>query len=399
MENHPIPQDVTHFQFKLIGDMTVKQFGFLAGGVILAWVAYSLPVTAFVRFPLIFVFAASGFSLAFFPLDGRPLDTMIGYFIKALFTPNQYVYHKVGRQILPTLAPIKKSTKAVSTIPQNQQLMTYLQTLPKAKNSLDEHENRFFNSLGLLAKGGIPLSTSPPTHPPKFVSVSEEDTKKEEKADPHIDEEKSLPTGRQGQDAILLQKELAAARRQEKTQPTQSGVVHAHQKVLELEQQLQDALTQKKTLEDQLLTLQKKLDAGGQQTFSPSALPSQTQNVHAIPASMGKATGAPVSTAPNVVTGIVKDARENILPGILIEVKDKEGNPVRAFKTNPLGQFASATPLLSGTYTISFEDPFGKHSFDTVEITANGTLLPPLEVISHDQREELRRMLFNKPHE
>lgn len=110
---------------------------------------------------------------------------------------------------------------------------------------------------------------------------------------------------------------------------------------------------------------------------------------------MATAVGTPfVPDVPNLITGIIKDSRGNVLPNILIEVKDKDGNPVRAFKTNPLGQFASATPLLSGTYTISFEDPQGKHSFDAVEITANGEVLLPFEIISIDARERLRQELF-----
>jgi hypothetical protein len=96
----------------------------------------------------------------------------------------------------------------------------------------------------------------------------------------------------------------------------------------------------------------------------------------------------------NLLVGIVKDPRGNILSNILVEVKDSQGNPVRAFKTNTLGQFASATPLLNGTYTLVFEDPQGKQKFDAVEITADGSIISPLEVISSDAREELRKELF-----
>jgi len=84
----------------------------------------------------------------------------------------------------------------------------------------------------------------------------------------------------------------------------------------------------------------------------------------------------------------VKDARGNVLPNILIEVKDNDENPVRAFKTNQLGQFASATPLLNGTYTILFEDPAKTHNFDAIQIEVTGEIMQPVEVISHDQRED-----------
>lgn len=99
---------------------------------------------------------------------------------------------------------------------------------------------------------------------------------------------------------------------------------------------------------------------------------------------------------PNLIAGVIKDPRGNILPNILVEVKDKDDNPIRAFKTNALGQFASATPLLNGTYTITFEDPKKTQLFDTIELLVNGNLIPPMEITSIDEREELRKSLFEQ---
>src|SRR5581483_4523140 len=118
--------------------------------------------------------------------------------------------------------------------------------------------------------------------------------------------------------------------------------------------------------------------------------PKITQNVRTIPKGQENQAGilkAPDS--PNVIMGIIKDPRGNVLPNILVEVKDQNDNPVRAFKTNQLGQFASATPLQNGTYTVSFEDAAGKSKFDTIELTAAGEILQPLEILSTDEREEL----------
>ncbi len=85
---------------------------------------------------------------------------------------------------------------------------------------------------------------------------------------------------------------------------------------------------------------------------------------------------------------------KNPLPNILVEVKDPQGNAVRAFKTNALGQFASATPLTNGNYTIEFDDPKILNKFDKVGFAASGAIILPIEVISVDTREELRRSLF-----
>jgi len=81
MENHPIPQDITGFQFKLIGNMTVRQFAYLATGVILAWISYALPLSLLIKLPFALVFGLSGVAFAFLPIEGRPMDTMISNFI------------------------------------------------------------------------------------------------------------------------------------------------------------------------------------------------------------------------------------------------------------------------------------------------------------------------------
>src|SRR5579871_3823227 len=100
MDNHPIPQDVTGFQFRLIGDMTVKQFAYLAGGSIAGWILYSLlPISGLLKFPLAGCFVGIGAAFAFLPIDGRPMDIMITNFIRAFFVPNLYIYKKQGGHI------------------------------------------------------------------------------------------------------------------------------------------------------------------------------------------------------------------------------------------------------------------------------------------------------------
>ncbi len=107
MDNHPIPQDVTGFQFKLIGNMTVKQFAYLATGIVLAAILLQLPVNILIKFPFCAFFAIFGAGLAFFPVSGRPMDLMIGNYIKALIRPTQFVYEKIGGQIyFPNNSPI-----------------------------------------------------------------------------------------------------------------------------------------------------------------------------------------------------------------------------------------------------------------------------------------------------
>lgn len=419
MENHPIPQDITGFQFKLIGNMTVRQFAYLAVGVVLAWICYALPLPFLIKLPFALVFGLSGVAFAFLPIEGRPMDTMISNFVKALLNPTQFIYVKTGGEFysppaIDTNHPSAAAQRQQTTTLSGDRLKSFLDSLPKRpKNKLDEKEMVFFESLANISSPGsgrsIP-SVSPNYTPPHIFSaapVKASDLKKKEEEDKK-DAQIKEPVNSQeeaSQDVLLgkasvLEQELQKAKEEERHQAQGSADFQAaHQKVLELENLLNDTVAQKKQLENQILSLQKKLDMQGKKVYSPSvAVPEKepTKNIRSIPKSMGKGVGIPNAPEyPNVITGIIKDPRSNPLANILVEVKDSDGNPVRAFKTNAIGQFASATPLINGTYTIEFEDPKGVSKFDTIQFVADGNIILPVEVISTDTREELRRSLFN----
>ncbi len=407
MENHPIPQDITGFQFKLIGEMTIKQFAYLAAGIILGWIAFSLPVFFLIKIPVAILFVFSGIATAFFPIAGRPFDTMVKNFLKALFAPTQYVYQKTGGHIwFPQTQNIKsQKIDQVGRQPtaRDERLREYLSSIAsRPKNKFDQKEMAFFESLSsIMTPSSIPSIKQQQVTPqagPKIISATpvplvQSAQNKQTTETKNVKEE-------QTQEGILsLKHKLDEAKMQEKIGIGTAKYAAAHQKVIELEKLLQDVVSQKQALEGQIQTLQKNLNMQNQNFFTPSlAQPKrETQNVRKIPKLMTKSIGIPiVPDIPNLIAGIIKDPRDNPIPNILVEVKDNSDNPVRAFKTNALGQFASATPLVNGTYTISFEDPTGQNKFDNIEITAIGETILPLEVISFDTREELRRSLFNQ---
>lgn len=386
MENHPIPQDVTGFQFKLIGNMTVKQFAYLAVGVVLAWVSLQFPIYFIIKFPISAFFAILGASLAFLPVEGRPLDAMISHFIKALFSPTQFVYQKTGGRLYfpsPRVSTLKN--QQVQKAPQTDKLRAYLQAIPHVqKNKLDDKEANFLASFANLSLNTNTHSTS---HPKKPISATP----------PAQIQNQPKPAVNLEDTAEILKKTLEEAKIQEQTLQKQSiDASFAHKKVLDLESKLQEITSQKQELTQQLASLRQKMN-NDNNVFTPSTVTPkrETKNVKSIPQGMGKNIGLPTTpTSPNIITGITKDPRGNTLPNILVEVKDKEGNPVRAFKTNGLGRFLSATPLLNGTYTITFEDTKSQNKFDAIEIIAKNEIIMPLEITSIDAREELRKSLF-----
>lgn len=373
MDNHPIPQDVTNFQFRLIGEMTLKQFGYVGGGLVLAWVCLAAPVFFLLKIFLAGCCVMAGVILAFVPIDGRPADLMVLHFIKALFSPTQFIYQKTPPIVQPT----------------RQQQQVVLPPTPK-----EEVKKEVAKPEKIQVESFTPVATA-------AVAARVEAHKSESAPVVAPVQQPSAHLAQQQEDMLKnevkeLTEALTIAKKQE-TQVTGPTSTEAHEKVGDLEKQLQEIMKQKQELEGQLVSLQKSLTQKRETVYTPSVATEKetTQHVKKISKQMSVGLGAPlVPDVPNLVTGVIKDPRGNVLPNMLIEVKDKDGNPVRAFKTNQLGQFASATPLSNGTYTISFEDPAGKNTFDSVELTTNGEIVMPLEIISIDAREKLRQELF-----
>jgi hypothetical protein len=94
MEQHPIPQQISSYEFKLVGDMTLKQFLKAAAGIILAILINSTQLMVLIKWPLMFLFGGGGLVLAFVPFEDRPLEAWIISFIKSIYSPTIYTYQR-----------------------------------------------------------------------------------------------------------------------------------------------------------------------------------------------------------------------------------------------------------------------------------------------------------------
>lgn len=94
MEQHPIPRQITSFEFKLIGFMTLKQFLYLVIFAPLGYIMYFIFPIPFLNVLVGIATAALGVALAFVPINDRPLDIWIRNAWKRLNSPTQYTYHK-----------------------------------------------------------------------------------------------------------------------------------------------------------------------------------------------------------------------------------------------------------------------------------------------------------------
>lgn len=89
-----MPRQITSFEFKLIGFMTLKQFLYLIAFVPIGLLVYFIVPIPIIRHLLGFLVAMIGVILAFVPVNDRPMDVFIKNLVKRLMSPTQYIYEK-----------------------------------------------------------------------------------------------------------------------------------------------------------------------------------------------------------------------------------------------------------------------------------------------------------------
>lgn len=99
MEQHPIPRQITTFEFKLIGFLTLKQFIYLVVFVPMGFLVYKTFPVPFLNILFGAIVAGIGLAFAFVPINDRPLDVWIKNLTKRAISPTQYLYHKQNAPI------------------------------------------------------------------------------------------------------------------------------------------------------------------------------------------------------------------------------------------------------------------------------------------------------------
>lgn len=302
---HAVPQNVTSFEFHLVGDMTLRQFGYLAAGMLVAYVAFAtlLPANALVAMPIIGLSVLFGVAFAFFPISDRPLDHWVAAFSRAVYSPTRGLWK----------SPLTHNTKADPQDPTfRNRLQIYLASLGGEPG--DQPENR-------------PTAT-PTLSPPPSPNLAQ---LKQMTDYIHNLQNKLM---RSEQEIRELKFAVAAPH----FQPTPSAPI---------------------------------------EPVKPTSQP-QLPQVTIVPPKPSPQTSLVLTSQANIINGIITDSAGNYLEGVIVSIHDKNSVPVRASKTNKLGQFAGATPLPSGTYTVTLEKDYLK--FDTLEIALNGGVLSPLTI-------------------
>lgn len=421
MEQHPVPRNITGFQFHLVGDMTLKQFGYLAGGVVSAYFIYKFPLPGILSLPLAALVALSGVAFAFLPIQERPLDRWLVAFIKSIYSPTQFIWRKenaplplLTQGMLRTITAIDSKHSANHQLA-NQKLAAYLASLPPTlEKSVNLREKAYIeNTLSLFNSPGFQSDTI--TAPPLPVNLSPIAAPKLEKLS-FKGKVTQLPTPKETAKSVPKKisptphqtpkaEEKPAEGKQAETLKAEALKLKeelgrqtiSKERFLELEQKLNELLTEKERLTSELTDLRQKENKPTSIPVKPvvtEGKPTEPTVKSVSARAVKDLTGMPsMPTIGNIIIGVIRDNLERLLPGIIVTVKDLSGMPVRAFKTNKLGQFAAATPLTNGNYIIEIEDPQKRYQFDLIEISLNGDIFMPIEIIAKGNREIMRDKL------
>ena len=137
MEQHSIPRQITTFEFKLIGFLTLKQFIFLVVFAPIGFLVYKLFPVPYLNIVLGALVAGVGAALAFIPINDRPLDVWIRNLVKRMTSPTQYMYHKHNPAIyfLQDLYFVADPHRVLSHIESQEKLAEYLaKTRPRVED-------------------------------------------------------------------------------------------------------------------------------------------------------------------------------------------------------------------------------------------------------------------------
>ncbi len=327
MESHPVPQNVTSFQFKLVGDMTLKQFLYLVTGVGTAYLCFVFLASRapLLAWPIIILSGFLGVAFAFFPISDRPLDHWVNAFLKAVYSPTQRAWQKNGQTYVSN--PLFQS-----------RLNTYLTSLMPP-----------------------PPVVEPPPPPPQPIPISIPINK------PPVVQD--LPTSTELSKTVELAK---------KAQSLQVAIIETERELAQIKntqqaEQFNVTFAKLQALNQEASLIKEQLTSLSGEKPLPIA-----PAVTIIKPPPAKTTQLVLTSLPNVINGVISDPTGNYLDETVVVIFDKDGLPVRALKTNKLGQFTGATPLPSGTYTIELEKE--GFIFDLLQIELKGEIISPIQV-------------------
>lgn len=490
MEQHPVPQNISTFEFKLFGNLTIRQFFTLIVPSTIAGLIFFSKSPTIVRYPLSVVIGAGGAFVALVPVNGRPFDKWLVSFIKAILAPTQRIWTKEKNlpdflTVVIAPPPVEEKIPEAITAQGRERLNAYLASLPQKNESpLDRKEEIAIQRLNMDTEneqeGKLPppiIWSTPNTSQPQIlkgsdsyvptpITINQQEspfvpnpltrTKISQHAKPFVIpgvekrlEEKTeivekphaprahlasetnfavdniFPVHTGSQIRMITGVGRTRVRKLHFAPPPGfdlSNMPVRGEKRFEVSDELKKRYAQAEDIvnaafafnqappahvniqpEEPLFQPQKVSRDPKPIRYTPKIKPTLTKPILVEPEVTKKedadskiavtnnkpisaqgqqastnANIVPLTNKPNILSGLITDTAGNPLAGAVLIVRDSNGIPVRALKTNKLGQFLSLTPLTTGTYTLEIESTHANFKPQTLNLT--GEILMPLEI-------------------
>ena len=505
MEQHPVPSHIASFEFKLFGNLTIRQFVTLAIPASIGAIIFFSGLPDLIRFPLSGLFVGFGLLIALVPFGGRPFHKWIMAFFKAILSPTQRIWIKEAKipEYLWVITNVQPApAQEVQNIDEKskEKLEAYLASLPKSRKAtaLDVSEQIALENLhldwhGKAAEGKMPAAIVWPSdadispkytafadslpqinHEPSSAATAGAKPSYQKKAailprishhakpyvlvgiearlrgkapaipikpsgnanikpkshlasetnfateniipivtpDMHIKllhgigkvrvrklhfapplgfdlsklpirGEKQFDISRElksrfhlARDVLYQNPQVVLPKDQEKPQiKTQKAVSDTAQTQDSNPRRIyyESAVVQPKMVPLGENPAPQKPDIGDSLLSTSFQATSRKQAISAHMTQM-----VPLTDKPNVISGIVLSSGDTPLGGAILIIRNETGVPVRALKSNRLGQFLSATSLPKGTYQIEIDAE--NENFEPVALALNNEILKPIEI-------------------
>ena len=353
MREHPVPQDITGYNFHIIGEMTIKQFAEVAVGVVIAVIIYTTNLPMVIKVPLMVFSAGLGALAAFVPFEEQPVDHWIFIFFKTLYKPTKFFWRKSGK--IPDTFTFESNVPKTQfeaeidlTPARRQRVKDYLTSIEETR-PVDELEayqqSRLASILDEFGQGYMSAPTAQPQSQTETTVVWED------------------------RSSAQIPKRAAS-------QPTAPNASYQVPEVTMVRVAPQDetalGIDQPEPKPALVQPLEEVVYQANQQSLDTAGMQAITQNVE-LPFPSPP-------TEPNKLVGMVLSQGNDIINDAIVEIQNAAGSVVRAVKTNFLGQFFVTTPLADGQYILQAEKE--GYQFAPQQLILDGRVVQPLEVRS-----------------